>query len=114
MENILNSIKKLVGVDEADTDFDAEILMDINMQFLALGQMGIGDEEFMVDENTVWEDYATEPSVINNARQYIYIKVKLIFDPPQPAYLVDLYTQTAAECEWRLMTKKEKLLGGTV
>lgn len=113
MDNILESIKKLVGAD-GDDDYDSDILMFINMQFLALGQEGIGDEDFVVDEDTTWSDYSDEPSIISNVRQYVFIKVKLIFDPPQPAYLVDLYTETAKECEWRLMTKKENLTGGTV
>ena len=36
MENILDSIKKLLGIDETDLNFDQELIMHINSVFMVL------------------------------------------------------------------------------
>lgn len=42
MDSILTSVKKLLGIAEECTDFDADIIMYINMALFALVQMGVG------------------------------------------------------------------------
>ena len=54
MNSILTSVKKLLGITEECTDFDADIIMYINMALFALVQMGVGPgEEY--DRDAVWD-----------------------------------------------------------
>lgn len=42
MDSILNSIKKLLGIDELYTHFDADIILGINTALSILTQIGAG------------------------------------------------------------------------
>ena len=59
MENILDSIKKLLGIDEADLNFDQELIMHINSVFMVLHQLGVGPVEgFKISSNEeTWSDF---------------------------------------------------------
>ena len=45
MESILTSIKKMLGIDEEYTHFDADVIMDINSVLMILTQLGVGPAE---------------------------------------------------------------------
>ena len=82
MESILTSIKKLIGISEEYTHFDADIIMHINSVFGTLNQLGVGPPEgFRIeDEYATWEDFSTDVNIQNSVKSYIYLKVRLIFD----------------------------------
>ena len=102
-EQILTSIKKLLGIYEENTDFDTDILIHINSVITILNQLGIGpDEGFTVDEDTTWNDYLDDNTKINSVKSYIYLKVKLIFDPPMSSAIKEANKQMIDELEWRL------------
>lgn len=102
-EQILTSIKKLLGIYEENTDFDTDILIHINSVITILNQLGIGpDEGFTVDEDTTWNDYLDDNSKLNSVKSYIYLKVKLIFDPPMSSAIKEANKQMIDELEWRL------------
>lgn len=102
-EQILTSIKKLLGIYEENTDFDTDILIHINSVITILNQLGIGpDEGFTVDEDTTWNDYLGDNEKINSVKSYIYLKVKLIFDPPMSSAIKEANKQMIDELEWRL------------
>lgn len=104
MDSILTSIKKLLGIVEADESFDADIIMDINSVFMILRQLGIGPVEgFSIsDKTSVWTDYISDISSIELVKTYIYKKVRLMFDPPQSGIAVDALQKEISEYEWRL------------
>lgn len=102
-EQILTSIKKLLGIYEENTDFDTDILIHINSVITILNQLGIGpDEGFTVDEDTTWKDYLDDNKKINSVKSYIYLKVKSIFDPPMSSAIKEANKQMIDELEWRL------------
>lgn len=102
-EKILTSIKKLLGIYEDNTDFDTDILIHINSIVTILNQLGVGpDEGFTVDENTTWSEYINDDSKLNSVKSYIYLKVKMIFDPPMSSAIRDANVQMIDELEWRL------------
>lgn len=102
-EQILTSIKKLLGIYKENTDFDTDILIHINSVITILNQLGIGpDEGFTVDEDTTWNDYLDDNTKINSVKSYIYLKVKLIFDPPMSSAIKEANKQMIDELEWRL------------
>lgn len=103
-ESILTSIKKLLGIDESYTFFDADVLMHINTVFMILYQLGVGPSTpFSISDKTaVWSDFVGSATDLAGIKTYIFLKVKLFFDPPQSSAAIDAMKQNAAELEWRL------------
>ena len=102
--SILTSIKKLLGVAEDYTEFDEDITTHINSVFLNLTQLGVGPEEgFMIEDDTaVWEDFIDDSIQLQAVKTYMYLKVKLLFDPPLSSSVTESFTRMIAELEWRL------------
>ena len=109
MENILDSIKKLLGIDEADLNFDQELIMHINSVFMVLNQLGIGPVGgFKISSNEeVWTDFVGTRLDLESVKSYIYLKVRLLFDPPQNSFLVESINKQIQEYEWRLRVQVE-------
>ena len=103
-ESILNSIKKLLGIAAEYTNFDTDIIIHINSVFMILNQLGIGPSEgFRIIDNTaVWNNYITEDDDLDAVKTYIYLKVKLLFDPPLNSAVIEANKQLINELEWRL------------
>ena len=104
MESILTSIKKLLGIAEDYEHFDPEIIMHINSVFMELTQIGAGpaDGFFIEDKTSVWTDFVPEIGKLEAIKSYIYLKVKLLFDPPANATIVEAMKQQIANYEWRI------------
>ena len=106
MESILTSIKKLLGIDEEYTHFDADIIMHINSVFMILTQLGVGPAEGFVieDDTSTWVDFIPEANAaqLHAVKSYIFMKVKLIFDPPLSSSVIESMNRQIAEFEWRL------------
>lgn len=102
--SILTSIKKLLGVAEDYAEFDEDIITHINSVFLNLTQLGIGPEEgFMIEDGTaVWEDFINDSVQLQAVKTYMYLKVKLLFDPPLSSSVTESINRMIAELEWRL------------
>ena len=109
MENILDSIKKLLGIDEADLNFDQELIMHINSVFMVLNQLGVGPVGgFKISSNEeVWTDFVGTRLDLESVKSYIYLKVRLLFDPPQNSFLVGSIEKQVEEHEWRLQAQVE-------
>lgn len=107
MENILDSIKKLLGIDKELTQFDQDVAMDINTSLLALNQIGVGPSEgFSIkDYSEEWTDLIGDRKDLEAVKTYVYLKTRLLFDPPQSGFLVDAIKAQISEIEWRLMTQ---------
>ena len=103
MESILTSVKKLLGIMSDYTNFDDDIIIHINTAFAMLNQLGVGPEGgfMIVDANSRWEDYTTEKN-LNMVKTYIYLKVRLLFDPPTSTALIESINRTLSEIEWRI------------
>lgn len=104
MDSILNSIKKLLGIDEMCDHFDLEIITHINSVFSILNQLGVGPPEgFMITSNAEkWSDFLSNNQTIESVKSYTYLKVKLIFDPPQSSYAIESINRLISEFEWRI------------
>lgn len=104
MESILATIKKLLGVPEEVLDFDTDIIIHINTVLGTLNQLGIGPEEgFAIsDEYAIWDDFIDSKYKLESVKTYIYLKVKLLFDPPQNSSVTASIKEQIAELEWRI------------
>lgn len=107
-ESILNTTKKLLGLEPDLTCFDQDILVHINSVLSALTQIGVGPEEgFVIDDNTAtYKDYLGEDEKrYQDIKAYIYYKVRLGFDPPANATLLNNIENLLNEIEWRIWMK---------
>ena len=108
-KSILDDIKKLVGVSTEDLSFDNDIIIHINSAFMILNQLGVGPiTGFSIsDSSKKWNNYITEADDLEAVKTYIYLKVKIIFDPPLSGTVMEALKQTISELEWRLNVKAE-------
>lgn len=103
MESILNSVKSHIGISEDETHFDSDIIIHINSIFSILRQMGVGpDKTFsIVDASAIWDDFLDDDD-FNEVKTYMYLRVKMIFDPPASSSVMDAMKRQIDEMEWRL------------
>lgn len=82
MESILESVKMNMGIIENYTVFDEQLVMNINMVFSILYEIGAGPSFYIDGDNKTWSDYTTDKILEGMVKQYMYLSVKMIFDPP--------------------------------
>lgn len=117
MESILTSIKLMHGIPAECKDFDGPLIMHINTVLMSLKQLGVGPSQgFMIKSDMeTWENFlgytmipstaalSTEDQIyVEAAKTYVYLKVKMVFDPPTNAALIEAMNNQATELEWRL------------
>lgn len=105
MNSILTSIKKQLGIAEDYTHFDMDIIIHINSIFMVLNQMGVGpDEAFTISNSeTLWTDFIpADNKNFEAVKSYVFLKVKLIFDPPLSSSVMEAMKSLVSELEWRL------------
>lgn len=103
MDSILTSIKKMLGIEEDYTQFDQELILFINSVFGILFQLGVGQtiEPYkIVDSTDVWDDFM-KGDQIETVKSYVFMKVKLLFDPPSSSFVLNSYQELIKEFEWR-------------
>lgn len=109
MESILTSIKKLLGITEEYTHFDEDLVMHINSVFMILTQLGVGPSEgFVIEDNSAyWTDFIEDPTKMQMVKSYVYLKVKLLFDPSLSSAVIESTNRLINEFEWRLNVEAE-------
>ena len=108
-DSILESTKKVLGIDAEYDAFDLDITMHINSAFATLNQLGLGpDEGFMIEDNTaVWGDFLNDDMHLNSVKTLIYLKVRILFDPPTTSFALESFKKQIEEFEWRLNVYRE-------
>lgn len=108
-DSILRSVKKLLAIPDVDTSFDLDISIHINTVFMTLNQLGVGPNlSFSIaDANATWSDFFDDRIDLNGVKTYIYLKVRILFDPPTSSAVLDAYNKEIAELEWRLNLNAE-------
>ena len=112
MDSILISIKKMLGISKEYDAFDAVLIMHINTVFMNLSQLGVGPNEgfSIIDEADKWSDFISEDPRLESIKSYMYLKVKLLFDPPMNSSVMDSMATQIKEFEWRLNVSAEDKL----
>lgn len=105
MESILTSIKAMLGINADDTSFDNELVIFINGSLSKLIQLGVGPNEgFSITGPTeTWEELFEGFTNLNLVKHYIYIDVRLLFDPPSNAFIVNAFQDEQKETAWRIV-----------
>ena len=108
-DTILESTKKMLGISDQDTHFDPDIIMHINSVLMVLRQIGVGPKEgFMIaDGFEKWEDFIPDSMDFIAIKTYVYLKVKMLFDPPLSSAVMECMKRNIDELEWRLNNEAE-------
>lgn len=114
-ENILITLKKLLGIDPEYDVFDEEIKVHANSVFMILHQLGVGpDPAFAIRTgNETWDSFFDpgDPD-FEATKSYLYLRIRLLFDPPTSSFVLSSFEQQSKEYEWRLRERNEiKILG---
>ncbi len=109
IDSVLTSIKKLLGIEEDYTQFDSDIVIFINNAFVSLKQLGVGPTTGfnITGPDDEWNDFLSAGIDVFAVKTFIYLKVRLVFDPPQNSYLVEAINLQLREAEWRLTNSEE-------
>lgn len=111
--SILNTVKKMLGIDKSYKAFDMDIIVSINSTFSTLYQLGVTlDSDFMVlSERQKWSDIIKEEfrNRLAFIQQYVYLKVRVIFDPPTSSFVLEAYNKQISELEWRINVEVEAI-----
>lgn len=105
MENsILNTIKSmLLGSGMDVTDFDTDLIVLINSTLSNMIQLGVSDKQFRITgPSETWDQLITNENILASVKEYIYIRAKLLFDPPTSSIVMEAYKEILKEDEWRI------------
>ena len=103
-ESILKTIKQLIGCPDDFEQFDMDLTIHINSAFATLTQLGVGPKEGyrITGVDNVWNEFEDDPQKLSLIKDYVYIKTRLLFDPPTSGSLMDSLKEQLKEMEWRL------------
>ena len=108
MESILSSIKRLLGIAEEYEHFDMDLIMHINSVFMILNQIGVGTNNFRIEnKDNTWDEFVSDSDNLASVKSYVYLKVKLLFDPPASSTIVECMNRMISEYEYRLNLESE-------
>lgn len=107
--SILTSTKKVLGIADDYTVFDLDIITHINAAFSILNQLGVGPTDgFMIeDKGDAWDDLPIPTNQLNLVKTYVFLKTRMLFDPPTTSFLIEAMNNQISEYEWRLSTMRE-------
>lgn len=108
---LLDDIKYGIGINPGNDGFDNELLIHINSIAANLVQFGVIDYDVVIDEDTYWpilDNFQIESLV----KQYIVIKVKLVFDPSASQSITAALERSIPELEGRIKLIVEEVEAG--
>ena len=113
--NVLEDIKKLLGIDYTYTHFDTDILIHLNSSMFTLHQLGYNynpaantTTKVSITKDTTWTELFNEQMGLDFIKTLLYLKVKLVFDPPANSFTIDAIKNIINEYEWRLHVELDK------
>lgn len=108
-DSVLGTTKKALGIESDYTAFDIDIIMHINSVFSTLQQLGVGPTTaFHIDDkNKTWTEFFGANPPIDAVKSYMYLRVRLLFDPPPNSFGIDSLDKQAKELEWRMNVQAE-------
>lgn len=115
-DSILESIKSMLPISSDDESFDQDIIICINSAIAELRQAGVGPINgfSITDASNTWKEYlechGEKAGLFDQVKTYIYMKTKLIFDPPSSSTVQASYEKLLLESIWRLNLTSENNL----
>ena len=88
-DSILSTVKDMLGVGTDDTSFDPSIIIFINGALSTLHKLGVGPKGYKIsDANNLWSEFLLDRTDLEEVKTNVYLRVRLMFDPPQNSFLV--------------------------
>lgn len=108
-QSILNSTKKILGLEPDYDVFDLDVITHINSVFSTLNQLGLGPAEgFAIEDDTAdWNTFLGSDPRLNAVKTYVWLRVRVLFDPPASGYALEAMKEQIKELEWRLNVERE-------
>ncbi len=103
-DSILMTIRKMIGPSASYDVFDTDLIVNINAAFSRLSQLGVGPRPpFKIyDDTATWSDFMPAEETPDEVKQYIFLKTKMIFDPPASGTVANAYKEQIDLLEWTL------------
>jgi hypothetical protein len=116
MDSILTSIKKMLGIAEEYEHFDMDLIIHINTVLSVLAQLGVGSSQgFAIQDKTAtWGDVIPAGMNLELIKSYVFLKVRLLFDPPSNSSVIKSSNKLINELEWRINIEVDPAADGEV
>ena len=103
IDSILDSIKQMLGSESDDTSFERELIIYINGALMVVNQLGVGPNGYRITskENT-WSEFMGDRTDLELVKTDVYLRTRLVFDPPQNSFLVAAIKEQITEYDWRI------------
>lgn len=102
----------MLGIEENYTHFDPDIILNINSVLLTLNQLGIGPATgfLITDKEETWASLIGDREDLDAVKTLVYLKVRLLFDPPTNTSTIEAMERQITQFEWRLNVQAEKTI----
>lgn len=114
-ESILNSMKQTLWpgeiMDDENNPFDAELILHINAIFTDISRLGIGSEApfKITGASETWSDFYDRIDMCNNVKEYMHLRLRMVFDPPANSFIVNSFEEMIKKLEWHLTVLSDEL-----
>lgn len=110
--SILQDVKKALGLPASVTAFDPDITLYINAVFSTLSELGVGPVGgfMIVDGTETWDTFLGADPLLNSAKVYVILRVRVLHDPPTAPALMNAIDSQIKELEWRLNVHMEETI----
>ena len=108
-DSILANISKLLGIQVEENYFNTDVMIHINSAFNRLCQLGVGpDMPYKITGlNDIWSNFMPNIADYEDVKTYIYLYVRLIFDPPTSGYVTNAIKEELQELTWRMTVQAD-------
>lgn len=108
-QSIFKSTKVMLDIAPGDTSFDPQIMGFINSALSDLADLGAGPPNglFVTGDGEEWGSLGESPALTERIKNWVYLKVRLFWDPPQTSFLLDAHTKQIDEAAWRIVNGKD-------
>lgn len=108
-EKILDSVKTICNVAIDDDSFNNDLILYINSALMVIMEEWHGmDHAFRVQTGTeTWTDLLGEDVDYEGVKEFIGLKVRLMFDPPTSQAVLQAINDQIKDLEWRMYIWKD-------
>lgn len=103
-KSILKTIRNMIGPSVSYDVFDTDLIIHINQAFSRLCQLGVGDVSSpfkITGEEETWCQFSGDPGLIDDVKQYVYLKTRMMFDTPASS-VANVYQAQIDMLEWTM------------
>lgn len=101
-DSILNTVKKMLGLEADYTAFDTDIIVFINSALMVLNQLGVGQSLRITGSTETWASFLDGQENLSSVKDLVYLRVRRVFDPPSSSSVLGSIDSQISELEWRL------------